>query len=72
MASRFELDRAVDFTGDDLMAHDIWYRLPEHPGDDAIHGMYLLRSRNFTLTRGQTHNLGGSDGASVVVMRRRP
>ena len=64
IGSGLAIINCVDFTGDDLMAHDIWYRLPEHPGDDAIHGMYLLRSRNFTLTRGQAHNLGGSDGAT--------
>lgn len=35
-----------------------------HPNDDAIHGIFLVRSRNFVLRRARARNLGGSDVSS--------
>jgi len=61
----------ANFTGDDLLGQDIWYRLSSHPTDDAIHGFFLVRSHNFLLRRAQARDLGGSSSsnASYAVSR---
>lgn len=64
IGSGFAFIQSSGFTVDDVKAYDTKYRLPQHPTDDAIHGLLFIRCSQFTVTRGQAYDLGGSDGVT--------
>lgn len=53
------------FSVKDSRVHDLFYRLPEHPTDDAIQGFAFLRSSDFQLEHNTATDIGGSDGRTI-------
>lgn len=51
----------TSFTAEDISASSLWYRLPEHPKDDAMQGVWLARCSKFVLRRPSASDIGGAD-----------
>jgi hypothetical protein len=60
------INNCEDFKATRVQASDIQYRLPRHPDNDAIQGLYFYNSSRFICEHSSARNLGGTDGITHV------
>ena len=66
VGSGFTISNSSDFMLAEIHVHDLAYRLPVHPTDDAIQGIYINASQQFSLRDCTIKRLGGTDGTTFV------